>query len=110
MAVKKKVPKKGLKLQKAKRSPLHPLEQTQYIRADRPPTPLMEFIRSLNGEIEYLEAIREFQEVWCIHPKAHRSVASTLYAPNAERYEHMMKCEDCGLIMRRNGRAPNVSR
>jgi len=106
VAVRKKVPKKPLKLQK-KRSPMHPIEHTQYIREDRVPTPLMEFIISLEGELEYLEAIREFQSEWCNHPKIQQTVSSTIYAPDAQRYEHILKCECCGLLRHRNGRGPS---
>lgn len=109
--VRKKVPKRPLKSQKSKngkrRSPLHPIELAHVIREDRIPTPLMEFILSLEGELEYREALIEFQNEWCDHPKDHQIVSSTLYEPNKERYEHTMKCEECGILLHRSGRAPS---
>lgn len=115
VVVKKKVPKristrdrkKLAKKKKQKRRVLHPIDVSQLIREPRPPSPLMEFIHSLDGELEYREAIIEFQNEWCDHPASHQTVSTTLYAPSAERYEYDLKCEDCGIIRRRQGRAPS---
>lgn len=111
--VKKKVPKKKPLLKSKskngkKRSPLHPVELSQIVRDARPPTPLMEFIVSLEGEMEYLEALREFQTEWCDHPKNRQEVSSTLYEPHKDRYEHSLRCMDCGIIRPRSGRAPSA--
>jgi hypothetical protein len=106
MAVRKKVAKKrngGI-------SPLHPVSQTQFIREERPPTALMQFIVSLEGELEYLDAIREFQEEWCDHPAEKQTISSTMYAPSSQQYSHTLKCNECGLLRHRSGRAPNASR
>lgn len=112
VAVRKKVPKKQPKLKSngkknGKHHPMHPVSHAQYVREDRPPTPLMEFIHSLDGEMEYLEAVREFQNEWCDHPAGRQEVASTLYLPGDDRYEHSLKCNDCGVLRKRSGRAPS---
>ena len=113
--VKKKIPKRVVKSRKRKStskklSPLHPISLAHVIREDRIPTPLMEFIVSLEGELEYLPALREFQNEWCEHPANHQSISSTLYEPHKERYEHTLKCEDCGILRHRTGRAPSGRR
>jgi hypothetical protein len=112
VAVRKKVPKKPVKVKSngkknGKHHPMHPVSHAQYIREDRQPSALMEFIVSLEGELEYLDALREFQEEWCDHPKTRQEVASTLYVPGEDKYEHSLKCLECGVLRKRSGRAPS---
>lgn len=115
--VRKKIPKQttkrkvNRKLNGKKVHAMHPVVQSQYIREDKPPTPLMEFIKSCEGEgLEYLDLIREFQAEWCKHPKNLQEVSSTLYRPGEGFYRHTLKCLSCGILRTRMGRAPRASR
>ena len=113
VAVRKKVPKKQPKLKSkngkknGKHHPMHPVSHAQYVREDRQPSALMEFITSLEGEMEYLDALREFQEEWCDHPATRQETSTTLYTPGDDRYEHTLKCLECGILRKRSGRAPS---
>lgn len=88
-----------------KRSPFHPEEQARILREPKPPSALMEFIMSLEGEVEYAEALREYQNEWCDHPKAEQEVISTLYMLSEGRFIHELRCGECGIIRQRSGRA-----
>lgn len=86
-------------------SPLHPVIQTQIVREQKERSLLMEFISTVEGEMEYREAILEFQEEWCDHPADDQEVISTRYAPTADHYEHRLMCNVCGRLVIRQGRA-----
>lgn len=66
-------------------------------------SPLAEFVVSCEGELPYLEAVREYQEDWCEHPEW--NVISTRYAPTANHFEHVVECRECGLVKYKNGKA-----
>lgn len=92
-------------VKKKARSPFHPEEQAKILREPKPPSALMEFIMSLDGEVEYAEALREYQNEWCEHAKEEQEVISTLYLISEGRYIHELRCDECGIIRQRSGRA-----
>lgn len=98
LKVRKKIPKRKRKLI----SPFNPVEQSQIVRELKEKTPLQEFIYSCADEVPYLDALREYQLFWCEHPL--KSITAAITEPGAEHMEHMTKCEECGLIERKNGR------
>ncbi len=90
---------------KKTRSPFHPIEQSQVVREPHQPAALMEFITTLEGELEYREAMLEFQNEWCDHPKSKQEAISTRYCPQAASYNHVLRCNECGILRSRAGRA-----
>lgn len=94
---------------KKKRSPFHPEEQARTLREPRQPSALMEFILSLDGEIEYREALIEFQNEWCDHPGYAQEAVTVFAAPFEGRFEYELRCQECGLIRRKKGRISNAS-
>lgn len=68
--------------------------------------PLHDFIMSVAGEVDYQTALREFQAEWCDHPRSSRRVLAVISAPTEDRHEYEILCEVCGLIRKRQGRAP----
>lgn len=75
----------------------------QFARPDDPLSPLAEFVLSCEDEVPYLDAVREYQEEWCEHPRW--DVISTNYQPLADSYEHALRCDECGKVKYKNGRA-----
>lgn len=71
-------------------------------------SPLLDFIMSCNGEVGTEEAIREYQQEWCDHPRKKQKVLTMISFPTEERFEHEIVCQECGLIRQRKGRAPNA--
>lgn len=78
-----------------------------FAQVDDKLSPLAEFVLSCEDEIPYLDAIREYQNDWCEHP-AWRTVA-TNYQPYHEHYSYFRRCEECGLVEKKNGRAARVA-
>lgn len=72
-------------------------------------SPLAEFIRSCGKEVSAEEAIHEYQQEWCDHPRKEQRVISSFAEPGAERFEYNIACGECGLIRPRKGRAPNAA-
>lgn len=77
------------------------------LRTPDPRSPLYEFLASLNGEIPLHEAIKEFQDEWCKHPRQARVLLTTIALPYQERFEYEWGCSECGVIKTRKGRPPS---
>ena len=80
-----------------------------FARPDDPLSPMAEFILSLEDEVPYLDAVREYQDEWCDHPKW--EVISTEYTISQTHTRHTVRCRDCGKHKVKNGKAKtSVSR
>ncbi len=77
-----------------------------FARPENPRGPMAEFILSLEDEIPYLDAVREYQEEWCDHPASSRKweVIATNYQPLSGNFTHVVRCCECGKTKYRNGR------
>jgi hypothetical protein len=58
--------------------------------------PLLDFILSCEGEVTMQEAIKDYQDNWCDHPRQQRYLISTMITPGEERAEHTVACGECG--------------
>lgn len=69
-------------------------------------SPLAEFVASCEGEVSPEEAIREYQEEWCEHPRKCQRLVATIAEPDAERFQYTVQCDECGIHKIRKGRPP----
>lgn len=67
-------------------------------------TALTDFILSCEGEVPVEEAIKDFQENWCDHPRSKRQLVATIAEPAEERFEYTVACEICGRHKQYKGR------
>lgn len=93
-----------MSLKKANKS--KPFEIPAYMepREPKPLSPFAAFYASLEDEVPYLEALKEFQDVWCTHPAAKEEVLSIHAEPVAEKFDYTVTCILCGREKLKKGR------
>ena len=69
-------------------------------------SPLAEFIASCEDEVEVIDAVREYQQEWCEHPKKLQRLHATISEPLADRFEYVQECGECGLLKTKQGKVP----
>lgn len=98
--------KPGEKKAKINGTKLLTLPQYPDPRIPREPSPLMEFIESCGGEVSDLEAIHEFQEHWCDHPRSAMSLQGLMPSLDPENVYYTRRCNQCGKVKELKGRPP----
>lgn len=92
---------------KRKKSKLLTLPAFPDPRIPGEPSLLIAFIESCEGEIPTDEAIREFQEEWCSHPRSKFSLAATQGSPSDEDFTYIRVCGECGQLQTKKGKPPS---
>lgn len=102
----------GLKMKSRAKKKDKPFEVPAYMRPREPEplSPLAAFINSLEGELDYIAAVVEFQENWCDHKPKRQMLLSVTACPGEERFEYTLTCIDCGIERKRQGRPPRERR
>lgn len=116
-AAKKAAPKKPVKLAKPRKTgekPKRKFHGTKPLPAFSDPqipkgmTKLAQFVISCEGEIPVNEAIREYQQEWCDHPKSEQLLISTIARPIEGQFEYTVSCLECGRNKIYQGRPPST--
>ena len=61
-------------------------------------------------DVPYYEAVKDYQEFWCDHPGREQSVVAVQVHPTEGTAQYDIRCGECGIIRRRQGRAPSKER
>lgn len=70
-------------------------------------SPLAAFLGSCEGEVPILEAVREFQQYWCDHPRRQQSVLDNRGSMVEQDFNYDRLCKQCGKITTLQGRPPS---
>jgi hypothetical protein len=89
---------------RAKTRPLSPFSDP---RVPTGHSNLTAFLLSCDTSTTVEEAVREYQNEWCEHPRKLRVLISTVTAPSEERYEYTVACAECGRHKMYQGRPSN---
>lgn len=90
-----------------RKSKLRPLEWWKDPRVPTGHKNLTVFLHSLDKTTTVEEAIREYQDEWCTHPKIEQTLISTVAFGVEERYEYTVGCGECGRLKTYKGRPPS---
>lgn len=98
--------KPGTKPERRNRKKLRPLSPFSDPRVPTGHSNLTAFLLSCDSSTSIPEAVREYQEEWCQHPRNERLLISTFQDSTNDREEYTLACMECGRHKVYKGRPP----